>query len=265
MSGAPKHTFVIMGYQTSKYIEECYEALEKQTIKSEILMTSSTPNDFQRSFAKERNIPYIVNPVRNGFAGDLNFAYAQAKTDYVTMVHQDDILAPSYAERCVEAGEKAKDTLIIFTNYYEYKNGEVIDSSLNLFVKRLILGSHYLFKNSLRSRFFKRSLLSFGNPISCPSICYAKKNIGDLEFSTEYKVSPEWEALLRLARKKGSFVFVREKLHYYRLHEGQITSVGLANRIAEDEKVFYSLWPAPIAKSLCSFYSFCYPKAEKED
>ncbi len=260
-----KHTFVIMGYGESPFIEEAYQSLKHQTVKSNIIMTSSTPNDYQESFAKKHNIPFIINPQRNGFAGDLNFAYATAETDYVTMVHQDDLLLPKYAESCINLANRHKDALIVFTDYYEYFNGKFTSKSLNLKVKKLILSAHFPFKNSLKSKFFKKSLLSFGNPISCPSIFYIKKNIGHFEFNPEYKVSPEWEALIRLAKMKGSFIFVKDKLHAYRVHSGQITSVGLENRKREDELVFNQLWSKPIAKLLIKFYSYCYLQVPKSE
>ncbi len=264
MDAASKHTFVIMGYKESEYLGECYEALERQTVKSKIIMTSSTPNDFQRNFARAQGVPYIVNPDRQGFAGDLNFAYAQADTDLVTMVHQDDILFPEYAERCLKFYEKRPDSLIIFTKYLEFTGEKFIDDSLNLKVKNFLLNAHYLVKDYIKSKFFKRFLLSLGNPISCPSICYVKNNIGDMRFDLDYLVSPEWELLIRLTKMDGGFTFVKKPLHAYRIHEGQITSVGLKNRIAEDKRVFNMLWPRPIAALLMKFYSFCYPKGDNK-
>ena len=41
-----KHTFVICAYKESSYLEECIVSLEKQTVKSNILMVTSTPNAF---------------------------------------------------------------------------------------------------------------------------------------------------------------------------------------------------------------------------
>jgi len=258
-----KHTFVIMGYEESPYLEEAYQALKAQTVKSQIIMTSSTPNDYQSDFAKKHNIPFIINPVRKDFAGDLNFAYASAETDYVTMVHQDDLLMPKYSESCISLADKYGDALIVFTDYMEYFNGKFSSDSLNMKIKKILMTAHFPFNDNLKSRFMKRSLISFGNPISCPSIFYVKKNIGKLEFDYEYKVSPEWEVLVRFAKMDGRFIFVKEKLHAYRVHDGQITSVGLDNRKREDILVFNMLWPKPIASLLIKFYSYCYLQVPK--
>ncbi|MFC2130283.1 glycosyltransferase family 2 protein [Bacteroidota bacterium] len=260
-----QHTFVLMGYGESEYIGEAYEALKNQTVKSHIIMTSSTPNDYQESFAKKHDIPFIINPDRRGFAGDLNFAYASAETDFVSMVHQDDLLMPEYTEMCIKNAIKYENALIVFTNYLEYSKGKMSSNSLNMKVKKILLKTHYPFKNHIKSKLGKRSLISFGNPISCPSIFYVKKNIGEFKFLEEYKVSPEWEALVRLAKMDGRFVFVKKPLHAYRVHEGQITSVGLADRKREDKLVFNILWPKPIASILINFYAYCYMQVPKSE
>ena len=51
-----QHTFVICAYQESEYLEECIRSLMRQTVKSEILMATSTPNPYiKKSIRKVRN------------------------------------------------------------------------------------------------------------------------------------------------------------------------------------------------------------------
>ena len=40
-----KHTFVICAYKESEYLEECVKSLLNQSVKSNILMTTSTDNE----------------------------------------------------------------------------------------------------------------------------------------------------------------------------------------------------------------------------
>ena len=40
-----KHTFVICAYKESAYLEECILSLKQQTVKSNIIMITSTPNN----------------------------------------------------------------------------------------------------------------------------------------------------------------------------------------------------------------------------
>ena len=48
-----QHTFVICAYQESEYLEECIRSLMRQTVKSEILMATSTPNPYIKKVSED--------------------------------------------------------------------------------------------------------------------------------------------------------------------------------------------------------------------
>ena len=52
-----KHTFVICAYKKSEYLEECICSILKQTIKSNVLISTSTDIPFIREMAKKYDIP----------------------------------------------------------------------------------------------------------------------------------------------------------------------------------------------------------------
>lgn len=56
-----KHTFVICAYRESPYLEDCIRSLRAQTVKSRIIMVTSTPNDFIQGLAGKYQIPCYVN------------------------------------------------------------------------------------------------------------------------------------------------------------------------------------------------------------
>ena len=78
------HTFAICAYKESPYLEECILSLKNQTVKSNIIMATSTPNEWIQGLAEKYEIPLYINTGEGGIAQDWNFAYRQAKTDYVT-------------------------------------------------------------------------------------------------------------------------------------------------------------------------------------
>ena len=45
------HTFVVCAYKESEYLKECIESLLAQTVKSRIVIATSTPNEHIRSIA----------------------------------------------------------------------------------------------------------------------------------------------------------------------------------------------------------------------
>ena len=55
------HTFAICAYKESAYLEKCIKSLKNQTIKSNIILVTSTPNDFLEEISKKYNLPYYIN------------------------------------------------------------------------------------------------------------------------------------------------------------------------------------------------------------
>ena len=55
------HTFAICAYKESEYLEECIKSIKKQSLKSNIIMVTSTPNDFIKNMAKKNDIVLYIN------------------------------------------------------------------------------------------------------------------------------------------------------------------------------------------------------------
>ncbi len=258
MKESPEHTFVILAYQESQYLKECIQSLLKQTVKSKILLSTSTPSDFLDEVSKKYNIPLFVNKIRDGIASDWSFAHKNSKTKYVTLAHQDDLYFPQYTEQSLLSADRIKSCLLTFTDYCEIINDRLRYHSLLLAVKRLILFLSYKKKTS--SPTWTKLMLSFGNPVCCPTIMYNKENIGPLEFDRSFTMNLDWEAAFRLAKMKGNFIYINKKLLARRIHRESESTNALENkkRRLEDEILFNRLWPSYISKLLLHLYSIGY-------
>jgi len=260
MLSSEKHSFVILAYQKSPYIEECIDSLKNQTVKSEILIATSTPSEFLENVAKKYEIPLFINKGKSGIAADWTFAYNCARTDCVTLAHQDDIYMPGYTETCLSSAVSYSNNLIVFTDYIELFHDKIRDNNLLLNVKRLILSFFYTCSKNLSSRFFKKKLFSLGNPICCPSIMYNRKNIGNFVFDDSFSMNLDWEATLRLSGMEGDFIYIKKKLLTRRIHEESESTNALTNNIRqeEDRRLFEKLWPKPVVKILLKLFSLAY-------
>ena len=125
------HTFVITAYKKSKYLEDCIKSILEQSVKSNIIMSTSTPNDYISELSKKYNLPLYINTGEKGIGQDWNYGISKATTDYITVAHQDDIYKPNYLEEIVNQLEKGKDFVIAFTDYREIKNGKEIALTKN--------------------------------------------------------------------------------------------------------------------------------------
>ena len=248
------HTFVVCAYKESEYLKELLSSLMQQTVRTNIIIATSTPNQHIENLAGEYHLPVYINTGETGIAGDWNFALRSANTPLVTIAHQDDIYEPEYAEKMLAAINKAKDPIIAFSHYAELRNGEKVYENRLLQIKKLLLIPMRLSQNSI---FLRRCSLSLGNPICCPAVTYVKASVLDLPFESTFSCSLDWAQWEKLSNQKGAFVYVNKPLMCHRIHEESATSVLIqdSRRSQEDFEMFCRFWPKPIATLLEKFYS----------
>lgn len=250
-----KHIFAICAYKESKYLEECIKSLKNQTVKSDIILATSTPNDFIKGLCKKYDIPMYVNDGEHGITQDWNFAYSKADAEYVTIAHQDDIYGRHYAEKVIGMLDSVKKPIIFFSDYGEIRNGERVKSNKLLNIKRVML-SPLRIKAFWGSIFVRRRILSLGSPICCPAVTFVKKNCPEVVFQHGFRADEDWEAWEMLSKREGAFVYCKRLLVYHRIHEESETSIILGDnaRTKEDLIMFEKFWPTPIARVIAKIY-----------
>lgn len=249
------HTFVVLAYKESKELEKCIKSVLNQNLKTNVVIATSTPNDYIKDLAKKYKLKVIINKEKKGIGNDFDYASNCIKSDLVTIAHQDDIYDYDYAKSVVEAYEKYKDSLIIFTDYYEIKKTRKDYKNINLTIKRILL-LPLRFKFLGKFKFFKRWCLRFGNAICCPAVTYVQKNVPEKKFDVDMKCDIDWFAWEKLSKQKGRFIFIPKKLMGHRISE-ETTTTKIINegiRTKEDLEIFKKFWPLPIAKIFNHFY-----------
>ena len=256
------HTFAICAYKESKYLEECIKSLLAQTIKSEIIVATSTPNDYIKNLADKYQIRLFINLGESGITQDWNFAMSNVNTKYATLAHQDDVYEPTYTEKVVDMMESARKPIIGFTDYMEIRNGVKCQDIQMLKIKRLMLAP---LKPRLAwaSKFIRRRSLSLGDAICCPSVCFCLDNVTRPIFHNKYRSAEDWEAWEKLSKLKGSFVYISEPLVCHRIHEESATTAILADnaRVRENYEMFCKFWP----KWFAGFINHFYTRSEKSN
>jgi len=249
------HTFALCAYKESAYLEDAVKSLINQTVKSKIIICTSTPNGLIDSIASKYDLPVYVNLGEKGIGGDWNFAYNTADTELVTIAHQDDIYEPDYVKEMLEFINRSKNPIMYFCGSFELRNGEkVLDNKL-LKIKRLML-SPLKTKMFWNSKFIRRRILSFGCPICCPAVSMVKESFGVSPFTNDYLSDIDWQQWEIQSRKTGAFVYNPAPLMCHRIHEASTTSkiIGDNTRSKEDYDMYKKFWPSFIAKALMKFY-----------
>ncbi len=252
-----QHTFVVLAYQKSPYLEACIQSVLHQQADSQVVIATSTPNAYIDQMAKKYQLPVYVNPrPGQGIAADFEFALECTESELTTIAHQDDIYEPGYSQQMMNYYRAFPDTTILFSDYYEIRNGKKVKINLNLLVKHL-LSVPMRFHRISDWRWIKRSGLRFGNLICCPSVTYVKQNIHHYPvFGGTMKSNVDWLAWERLSRQEGNFIYIPICLMGHRIHE-QATTTEIINsrkRTNEDYEVFLKFWPKSIARMISQVY-----------
>lgn len=251
-----EHVFVVLAYKESKELENCIKSVLNQSIKTNVVIATSTPNNYIKTIAKKYNLKLIINDNSSkGIGYDFDFASNCVNSDLVTIAHQDDIYEYKYAETVINSYKKHKDAMIIFTDYYEIKNNQKIFSNLNLKIKRILLFSlRFNFLNKFK--FFKRNALRFGCAICCPAVTFVKDNVPKDKFKSNMKSNIDWLAWEKLSKLKGRFIYIPKKYMGHRVHENSTTTEIIKENIRtkEDYEMLKMFWPGFIAKFINKFY-----------
>ena len=249
------HTFVICAYKESEYLEECILSLKNQSVQTNIIMETSTPNDYIKGLASKYEIPLYFNP-NGGITQDWNFGLSKVETKYATIAHQDDIYEKDYAKKMLERFETSSCPLIAFSDYGELRKGEKVYDIPMLKIKEFML-SPLRIKVFAGSKLVRRRILSLGDAICCPSVSFNLELLERPIFKDGFRSCEDWEAWEMISRMDGDFLYIPEPLMCHRIHEESATTAIIQDnaRVEENYIMFCKFWPKPIAKLINKFYT----------
>ncbi|OUO63500.1 glycosyltransferase [Collinsella sp. An268] len=250
------HTFAVCAYGESPYLEQCLYSLREQELHTNVIISTSTPNDAIRRLAKRYKAPLFINEGEPGIGHDWNCAISHCQTPLVTIAHQDDIYLPAYAKIMLSMMNEEEKPLIWFSDYGELRGDVPCDDSRLLAIKRLLLNPLKRV-SSRQSVFVRRRALSLGSSICCPAVTYCRPNLPDPVFLENMKCDLDWQAWERFSRLEGSYIYAPQVLMRHRIHEGSETTALIKDdtRTKEDLVMLRKFWPAPIARFINGFYS----------
>jgi glycosyltransferase involved in cell wall biosynthesis len=255
----PTHCFAICAYKDSPYLENCIRSLKAQTVKTNIILSTSTPSSYIQELAERYQIPMFVREGKSDIQEDWNFAYNHAHAEYVTVAHQDDEYHPDYAKELLQAAGQYEDISLFITDYLPIKNGQVGKRDINSKIRRLL-------RTPLKSRFLgdkqwvKKAILCLGNSICCPAVTYHKTLLGESIFTSQYKYNLDWDTFYKYACRPGRFAYVDKPLTHYRVHDGATSKEFIQDhrRVADDISMFRKFWPEWVVKIIMVFYKNAY-------
>ena len=271
----PRHSFAVCAYGESPYLEACLKSLKAQTVPSEILICTSTPNRYVEQLAAKYGIPLKVRDVQReggarGIGADWNYAFRSAGGEYVTLAHQDDMYEKHYTETVLREAERWPDMDLFTCSAVTVKNGRPERFPGAPEIVKTLLRLPLRFRSLAHLTFVKRLVLRFGNPVICPSVSYRKRTVetmmrnsapdGPGPFSETRKFILDWEFLFDLAAEGGRWICDETPRMFYRVHSGAATAECIKDhaRESEEQEMFRKLWPRKAADLILKYYRRSY-------
>lgn len=250
------HTFVVLAYKESEYLESCIKSVLNQKYKSNVVIATSTMNEFIAKMAKKYNLDIVTNDGPKGIGNDFDFAIKCGRTKLVTVAHQDDLYEYEYSYNIVEKYKKHSNAIILFTDYYELKNDAKEFKNINLNIKRILL-TPIKFSSLAGLKINKRLSIAFGCAICCPAVTFNIEKVKFPIFSSDFKCDVDWNAWEKLSKLPGKFIFINKPLMEHRIHSESTTTEIIKDNIRtkEDYAILRRFWITPIAKIINKAYS----------
>jgi glycosyltransferase involved in cell wall biosynthesis len=223
---SPRLTFAIPFYKNLHYLDcalrsvrsqnnNCWEVIvldDLGELGAEALVASFKDNRFR----------YVCNKRNLGLAGNWNKCLALSQTEFVTILHADDLLMPNYVDLMLQVMDRHLDAAI------GHCRSQIIDKNGRLFlslideVKRLIRPRS---KSDLLTRgdLGLASLLG-GSWIICPTICYRKSKISSFSFDPRWKFMLDVAFMTEVLMAGSLIVGSKTSAYKYRRHSENQTS-----------------------------------------
>ncbi|MCD8222514.1 MAG: glycosyltransferase family 2 protein [Clostridiales bacterium] len=251
------HTYAICAYKESPYLETCIRSLKRQSVQSEIILCTSTPNDHIRLLVEKYRIPLYVREGKSEIGADWNFAYETAQTDLVTIAHQDDSYHKDYGKYLLRNATCYPDMTVFMTDCGILRGSRPGSSGIAGGIKRMLRFPLRL-KSLANQTLVKRAVLCLGNPVICPSCTYHKGLLGTPLFTSRYRFVLDWDTMWGLALRPGRFICEERQLLRYRIHEDSATKKCMDSnrRFDEEMAMFQKIWPRSVSRFLMFFYRF---------
>lgn len=254
-----KYTIAIPTYKRANLLKEAIESCltQKTTTPFAIIVVDNNPEreceteQLLREYNPIPNLSYYKNTENVGMTGNWNKLFELAQTDFVVMLHDDDLLYDDYIEKM--------DKII---NFYKndvdavYPGIEIFTHNKNSF-KRQINGA-------IKGMRLHPYDFQFGNTCNIAGVCFSRKSIIEENgFDDYFYPSLDYEMHVRLSKKNKAIKLFGVPLVLYRISENESIKIKtILNTAEKDKEIITSIirkYPSWYKKLFISFFK-AYPK-----
>ena len=215
MSNHPRVSLGMPVYNGENYIVATLDSLLAQTYTDfELIICDNASTDGTEAIcrdyaARDPRVRYHRNETNIGASANYNLTFELARGDYFKWAAHDDLCAPTYIERCVEALDRDPDVVLAYTQ------AKAIDDQGN--VVKVYPGKHHFASPTARVRFYEYVLDP--HPVVAVFGVARRDALARTRLIGKYTGSDR--PLLSELSLLAKFHEVPEFLFFYRFHEAQ--------------------------------------------
>jgi glycosyltransferase involved in cell wall biosynthesis len=190
----PLVSICIPTYNRAGIIRRAIDSAICQTYQNtEIIVVDNASTDDTAKAVKSISDPrirFVQQRENTGIFGNFNRCIAEAKGDFIHILHSDDYIDPTFTETCVKFFEEHPDVSLTFTSA-RYISGDDKSQSYSC-LKDLIFKAPAGF----------RKILTQQISIICPSVMVRKSVYAEIgKFSLEYPYAADYYQWLKISQK----------------------------------------------------------------
>ena len=127
-------TIIIPNYNGLDFMEPCFEALEKQTMKDfRVLVVDNGSTDGSVEWLKKKGIPSVFLKENTGFSGAVNTGIRMADTPYVILLNNDTKVDPHYVEAMERAISRSEKIFSVSSRMIQMYAPELMDDAGDMY------------------------------------------------------------------------------------------------------------------------------------
>jgi glycosyltransferase involved in cell wall biosynthesis len=246
----PALSIAIPYYRGPDYLREAIDSVLAQTTDDwELLVVDDCgpePADGLVASYADPRIGYVRNERNLGLAGNWNECVRLTRAPLVTLLHNDDRLLPTYAERVLRAAQEHPEATAVFTDVRTIgPDGRPVRTLADR-VKDVLprpRTDHLLTGDQQLAGLLR------GNYIICPTLCLRRAAVGDEPFDASLAFVPDWRFTTGVLLRGGALFSVREPLLEYRRHPATETSKLTADSSRFMEEIRLLEWAAEACRA----------------
>jgi glycosyltransferase involved in cell wall biosynthesis len=121
----PKVSVIVTSYNYGEFLCDCLNSIKDQTYKDyELVLADDGSNDDTLRIMEQANPDLLIRSKdRRGVVHINNLGVRCSSGNYICLINSDDMILPTYLERCVEVLDSRQDIAIAYTDFHHFGGG----------------------------------------------------------------------------------------------------------------------------------------------